>query len=56
MTARDSVAGRSSRPVTAGRAMCPDIASLAPAANAARNGANSRPSSTSRAASVTASP
>ena len=56
MTARDSVPGRSSRPVTAGSAMCPDIASRAPAANAARNGTNSRASSTSRAASTTASP
>ncbi len=32
ITARDSVPGRSSRPVTAGSAMCPDIASRAPAA------------------------
>jgi hypothetical protein len=56
MTARERVAGRSSRPLTAGTAPCPDIASRAPAAKALRNGTNSRASSTSRAASTTASP
>ncbi len=34
MTARDRVAGRSERPVTAGNVTCADIASRAPAANA----------------------
>ena len=48
MTARDSVDGRSSRPLTAGSAMCADIATRAPAATAARNGTNSRASRLAR--------
>ena len=50
MTARDSVAGRSVRPLTAGRPTWPDItsrgAAASSAANAVRNGASSRTSST----------
>ena len=56
MTARDSVDGRSSRPVTAGNATCADIAKRAPAANAARNGTNSRVSRIAREAPTVASP
>ena len=41
ITVRDSVAGRVGSPVSAGTATWADIISLAPAAMAARNGANS---------------
>ena len=56
ITARDSVAGSVGSPVSAGTATWADIASLAPAAIAARNGTNSLASSVSRSPRTTASP
>ena len=56
MTARDSVDGRSSRPLTAGSAMCADIATRAPAATAARNGTSSRASRLAREEPTVAMP